>query len=144
MREDRRGRRPTLAGRPVTEGTIRGISRNRGNDDEDDADANVRRFQMRENRDRFAIDLDPGADLKVQGNVVDHEYQIERDGARVAQISKRWFRVRHTYGVEVEQGEDVGLVLAITAALESMTKSGQLVARPGRPPRDDCGSGPAR
>ena len=73
-------------------------------------------------RDRFAIDVDQGADLKAHGNVVDHEYEIERDGDSVAQISKRWFRVRDTYGVEVEQGEDVGLVLAITVALESMTE----------------------
>ncbi len=40
--------------------------------------------------------------LKVHGNIGDHEYEIERDGDRVAQISKRWFRVRDTYGVEIE------------------------------------------
>ncbi len=29
-----------------------------------------------------------------KGNIVDHEYEIERDGDKVAEVSKRWFRVR--------------------------------------------------
>src|SRR5829696_6391341 len=35
-------------------------------------------------RDRFAIDIHDGADMKAHGNVVDHEYEIERDGDTVA------------------------------------------------------------
>ena len=57
-------------------------------------------------RDRFVIDVEDGADLKAHGNIVDHEYEIERDGDTVADISKRWFRVRDTYGVEIDAGED--------------------------------------
>ena len=30
-------------------------------------------------RARFAIDVEHGADMKAHGNVVDHEYEIERD-----------------------------------------------------------------
>src|SRR5438045_3354383 len=44
-------------------------------------------------RDRFAIDVENGADMKAHGNIVDHEYEIERDGDTVATISKKWFRV---------------------------------------------------
>ena len=44
-------------------------------------------------RDRFAIDVEDGDDMKAHGNVVDHEYEIERDGDTVATISKKWFRV---------------------------------------------------
>ena len=29
-------------------------------------------------RDRFAIDVEGGDDLKAHGNIVDHEYEIER------------------------------------------------------------------
>jgi uncharacterized protein YxjI len=29
-----------------------------------------------------------------QGNIVDHEYEINRDGRAVATVSMRWFRVR--------------------------------------------------
>src|SRR5215212_3365927 len=35
-------------------------------------------------RDRFAIDMHDGADMKAHGNVLDHEYEIERDGDTVA------------------------------------------------------------
>jgi uncharacterized protein YxjI len=40
-------------------------------------------------RDRFAIEVEHGADMKAHGNVVDHEYEIERDGDSVAKISKK-------------------------------------------------------
>lgn len=39
----------------------------------------------------------------------------------MARISKRWFRVRDTYGVEIEAGEDEALILAAVVALESLT-----------------------
>src|SRR5437763_16788278 len=41
-------------------------------------------------RDRFAIDIEHGTDMKARGNVVDHEYEIERDGDTVPTISKKW------------------------------------------------------
>ena len=52
-------------------------------------------------RDRFHIEVEHGKDLKAHGNIVDHEYEIERDGDKVAEVSKKWFRVRDTYGVEI-------------------------------------------
>jgi uncharacterized protein YxjI len=72
-------------------------------------------------RDRFAIDVDGGEDLKAHGNVLDHEFEIERDGDRVARISKKWFRVRDSYGVEVSAGEDEALLLALVVAIESLS-----------------------
>ena len=41
-----------------------------------------------------------GDDLRVQGNILDHEYRIGDGAAQVAEISKRWFRLADTYGVE--------------------------------------------
>ena len=72
-------------------------------------------------RDRFAIDVEHGADMKAHGNFVNHEYQIERDGDTDATISKKWFRVRESYGVDVAANEDVPLILAITVAIDSLT-----------------------
>ena len=71
-------------------------------------------------RDRFHVDVDGGEDLKVHGNIVDHEYEIERGGDTVAKISKKWFRVRDTYGVEVAELGDVVLVLAVTVAVDAL------------------------
>ncbi|MCW2803326.1 MAG: hypothetical protein JWN06_1543 [Propionibacteriaceae bacterium] len=72
-------------------------------------------------RDRFKIEVDGGADMSATANVVDHEYEIECDGDKVAAVSKKWFRIRDTYGVEVEPGQDDALVLAITVAIDSLT-----------------------
>ena len=70
-------------------------------------------------RERWTVKVD-GPDLHVQGNIVDHEYTIERDGQRVAEVSKRWFRVRDTYGVEITPGENEILILATTAVVDTM------------------------
>ena len=72
-------------------------------------------------RDRFKIDVDGGPDLSAHGNLLDHEYEIERDGDTVATVSKKWFRVRDTYGVEIEPDQDDALVLAITVCIDAMT-----------------------
>jgi len=71
-------------------------------------------------RDRFVIDVDGGEDLKAKGDIVDREYEIERDGDKVAEVSKKWFRLRDTYGVEIEAGVDPVLILAITVAIDAM------------------------
>jgi uncharacterized protein YxjI len=70
-------------------------------------------------RDRFAIEL-AGGEMTAKGNVVDHEYEIERDGHKVATISKRWFRVRDTYGIEIAPGENDALVLAVAVCIDEM------------------------
>jgi uncharacterized protein YxjI len=70
-------------------------------------------------RERWTVKVD-GPDLHVQGNIVDHEYTIERDGQRVAEVSKRWFRARDTYGVEVAPGENDIMILATTAVIDTM------------------------
>src|SRR5690348_15118177 len=71
-------------------------------------------------RERWSVKVEGAPDLRVQGNIVDHEYAIERDGQRVAEVSKRWFRVRDTYGVEVAPGENDILVLATAAVIDTM------------------------
>jgi uncharacterized protein YxjI len=71
-------------------------------------------------RDRFAVDVDGGPDLKAHGNIVDHEYKIEQDGELVAEVSRKWFRVRDTYGVEIQPGHDAGMILAITVCIDAM------------------------
>ena len=72
-------------------------------------------------RDRISVELADGPDLEVKGNIVDHEYTIEADGSKVAEVSKRWFRVADTYGVEIAPGQNDVLVLAVTAVIDSMT-----------------------
>ena len=83
--------------------------------------ATVKKALITPLRERWDVDVKNGAGLAVQGNVVDHEYTIESDGQKVAEVSKRWFRVADTYGVEVSDDVDPALVLAVTVVIDAMT-----------------------
>ena len=71
-------------------------------------------------RQRFKVELEDGGELEAHGNIVDHEYEIERDGHKVAEVSKRWFRVRDTYGIEVAPDQDDALLLAVCVCIDQM------------------------
>jgi len=82
--------------------------------------AMVKKAMITPFRERWVVKIEDGQDLHVEGNVVDHEYRFERDGAKVAEVSKRWFRIRDTYGVEVAPDENGVLILAASAVLDTM------------------------
>jgi uncharacterized protein YxjI len=82
--------------------------------------ATIRKALVTPLRDRFEVDVVGGAPLHIQGNIVDHEYTITRNGQVVATVSRRWFRVRDTYGIEVMAGEDHAFVLAVAAAIDAI------------------------
>ena len=84
--------------------------------------ASVKKALVSPLRDRISIDVEDGDDLEAKGNIVDHEYKIERNGDQVAEISRRWFRVRDSYGVEIAPGQDDALLLAITVCVDQMTQ----------------------
>ncbi len=83
--------------------------------------ATIKKAMITPLRDRFVLEADDVGEISVQGNLVDHEYTFERNGAKIAEVSKRWVRVRDTFGVSIEPGADVVLILAATAAIDSMT-----------------------
>jgi uncharacterized protein YxjI len=60
--------------------------------------------------------------LHLRGAVADHEYGIAVDGRQVAEVSKRWIRQPHTYGVTIAPGEDQALILTIAVAVDQMTR----------------------
>jgi uncharacterized protein YxjI len=76
-------------------------------------------------RDRWKISVPGAEDLMARGNILNHEYKILRGDQEVGVVSKRWFRVRDTYGVDVRDGEDSLLVLAITVAIDIMAHEGR-------------------
>jgi uncharacterized protein YxjI len=73
-------------------------------------------------RDRFSVDVHVGDDMEAKGNIVDHEYKIERRGDEVAEVSRRWFRVRDTYGIEIKPGQDDALMLAVVVCIDQMSR----------------------
>ena len=71
-------------------------------------------------RDRFTVKIKNGPDLEVQGNILDHEYKIGEGRDKVAEVSKKWFRIRDSYGVEIEPGQDDIVILAVTVCIDQM------------------------
>jgi len=84
--------------------------------------ATIRKALVSPLRDRFSIDVEGGPDLEAKGNIVDHEYEFKRDGDKVAEVSKRWLRMRDTYGIEITPDVDDALVLACTVCIDQMSR----------------------
>ena len=82
--------------------------------------ATVKKALVSPLRDRWSVKVEDGPDLDVKGNILDHEYTIEDGRTTVAEVSKKWFRVADTYGVEIAPGQDPALALAITAVVDTM------------------------
>ena len=76
-------------------------------------------------RDRFGIELAGGGMLQAKGDLLDHEFTIEWEGgARMAEVSKRWFSVRDTYGVSVAPSQDDVLAIAIAVCIDAIERDG--------------------
>lgn len=71
-------------------------------------------------RDTWTVEIPDGPEMEIKGDILDHEYRIDVEGEKIAEISKKWFQIRDTYGVEIESGYDNALILAITATLDQM------------------------
>lgn len=82
--------------------------------------AMVKKAMITPLRERWTVKIRGGHDLDVKGNLLDHEYVIGEGRDKVAEVSKKWFRVRDTYGVEIEPGQDDILILALTACIDQM------------------------
>jgi uncharacterized protein YxjI len=87
--------------------------------------ATVKKALITPVRDRWTVKIGNGPDLDVQGNILDHEYKIEEGRSNVAEVSKKWFRLRDTYGVEIAPGQNEIVILAATVAIDMMAHAGR-------------------
>jgi len=85
--------------------------------------ARVKKALITPIRDRWTVKIRNGPDLDVQGNILDHEYEIKEGRRKVAEVSKKWFRIRDTYGVEVAPDQEDVVILAVTVAVDQMAHS---------------------
>src|SRR5690348_11364640 len=44
-------------------------------------------------RDRWRVEQQVGGHMTVHGDFIDHEFTFERNGRKVAEVSKKWFRI---------------------------------------------------
>lgn len=82
--------------------------------------ATVKKALITPLRERWTVKVGAGPDVEIQGNILDHEYRMEAGGHKVAEVSKKWFRVADTYGVEIEPGQNDVVILAATVAVDMM------------------------
>ena len=80
--------------------------------------AEVRKHLFTAFGDRFTIDVHGAGEMEIDGDLLSHEFTIERDGQTVATVSKRWLSVADSYTVDVAPGEDHVLILASVLALD--------------------------
>lgn len=82
--------------------------------------ASVKKALITPVRERWTVNIAGGRDLDVQGNILDHEYTIGEGRDRVAEVSKKWFRIADSYGIEVSPGQNDALILAIAVVIDNM------------------------
>ncbi|HKI54682.1 MAG TPA: LURP-one-related family protein [Anaerolineales bacterium] len=82
--------------------------------------ATVKKALIAPLRDKWNVDVKGGDDLIVQGNILDLEYDIKDGRKKIAEVSKKWFSITDTYGVEIKDGQDDILILAVAVAIDMM------------------------
>lgn len=66
----------------------------------------------------FTVDVPGPDDLEATGSLLDYEYTFKRGSREVAVVSKKWFSLTDSYGVEIADGEDPVLVLASAVVID--------------------------
>ena len=94
--------------------------------------AEVRKHLFTPFGERFTIDVQGGGEMEISGDLLSHEFTIDRDGQTVATISKRWLTMTASYAVKVAPGEDDVLILASVLALDLAIDAEQPVREEGR------------
>ncbi|MDQ0776020.1 uncharacterized protein YxjI [Streptomyces aurantiacus] len=80
--------------------------------------ATIRRKRLSLLRNHYRVALADGTELDVSGKILDREFVVEYDGDLLAHISRRWLRVRETYGVEiVREDADPALLIAVAVCV---------------------------
>ncbi|UUU32550.1 LURP-one-related family protein [Streptomyces sp. CA-210063] len=80
--------------------------------------ATVRRKRLSLLRNHYRVSLADGTELDVSGKILDREFVIEYDGELLAHISRRWLRVRETYGLDVVRDDaDPALLIAVAVCV---------------------------
>lgn len=83
--------------------------------------ATVRKRMFNPIRDIYRAELADGRELEVKGEFTDHEFEIEDDGERVAEVSRKWFSIRDTYAIDIDdRWGDVPLLLCVAVCVDHL------------------------
>jgi uncharacterized protein YxjI len=77
-------------------------------------------------RERFTIEIPGSENMTTRGKVIWAQYDVLRGGQQVAKISKQFSWIgRDQYVVDIVQGENDCLILAITVVIDMMVSNGR-------------------
>ena len=69
---------------------------------------------------KFTLDIPGPNDYTITGSFWQHEFNFERGGKVVATVSKKYLSWTDTYGVEIEEGEDVVAILCTCIVIDQV------------------------
>ena len=73
--------------------------------------------------DRLTIDVPGPDDYSVQGSFFRREYRFTRGGQQVAEVSRKFFSLTDSYGIDISEGEDEVLILASAVVIDHICDS---------------------
>jgi uncharacterized protein YxjI len=83
--------------------------------------ATVRKKLFTPFRDKYEAQLSDGRELEVHGNFLDHEFDVDENGHRLARVSRKWFSFRDTYAIDIHSDDqDVALLLCVAVCVDHM------------------------
>lgn len=88
--------------------------------------ARVTRTPISAVRDRFEVDIESGGFWLVIGDVGSREFTLDSSRGQIAEVSRRWFRLPESFGVEVAPGQDAALVLAAAVTIDLLAHGFEL------------------
>lgn len=73
----------------------------------------------------FTVDVPGPDDLIAEGNFWENEYTFRRHGQRVASVSRQYFSIKDSYGIDVPHGEDPILIIASAVVIDLCCHEGR-------------------
>jgi len=74
---------------------------------------------------QFTVDGPGDEDYEALGDFLDHDYEFTRGGGVVARVSKAWFTLSDSYGIEIADSEDPVLLLATAVVIDLICHNGK-------------------
>jgi uncharacterized protein YxjI len=74
-------------------------------------------------RDVYLAELASGDELVIHGDFLDKEFDIELGDERLARVSRKWFRLRDTYAVQVDREDaDPAMLIAVAVCVDRLVE----------------------
>lgn len=67
----------------------------------------------------FKIESDYGC-YEINGDILDHDFEITKNNSICAVISKKWFSISCTYGIDINENENHAFILSLVLILDKV------------------------